>query len=198
MIRFDWSEIYHILDAKYFLNLLLYMSNLNYPTTKEYKLPKKNILVISCMDLRLTDNLVDFLHFDNLHNRFDHFILAGASLLCSNQDFKFNSNAKAKMYYWKKALFDHIRIAKQLHAIEDIYIVEHENCAAYKEFLSSSTSSLTTEEQLHHDFASELSQQIKDDKDLSHLHIHSFYIDLRGNVKLLDTTNPVRSSSENQ
>lgn len=41
--------------------------------------------MISCMDLRLTDNILSFLNFDNLHNRYDHVILAGASLLCSTK-----------------------------------------------------------------------------------------------------------------
>lgn len=48
----------------------------------KYKRPKKNILVISCIDLRLTDNLVAFLHEENLVNRYDHLAIAGASL-CS-------------------------------------------------------------------------------------------------------------------
>lgn len=166
------------------------MSNLNYPSVSEYKLPKKNILVISCMDLRLTDNLVDFLHFDNLHNRFDHFILAGASLLCSEKHYLFKDATIKNMQHWKETLMDHVRIAKKLHYIEDIYIVEHENCGAYSEFLISSSNPKRTEKEIHGDFANELSQQIKKDKEFSCMHIHSFYIDLRGNVELLYTTNP--------
>ena len=169
------------------------MSNLKYPSTKKYKLPKKNILVISCMDLRLTDNLVDFLHFDNLHNRFDHFILAGASLLCSANTNLFKPGTIANMQHWKQTLFDHVRIAVDLHQIEDIYIVEHENCGAYNEFLLSNvTTSLNkSEEDLHKEFAIELTIMLLNlSTAKSKLHIHSFYIDLRGNVKLLHTTNP--------
>ncbi len=56
------------------------MSCLHYPDVTEYRLPKKNIIVISCIDLRLTDNVLDFLHFDNLTNRFDHVAFAGTSV----------------------------------------------------------------------------------------------------------------------
>lgn len=51
-----------------------------YPRYGAYPIPEKNILVLSCIDLRLTDDTVKFLHHDNLANRYDHFILAGASL----------------------------------------------------------------------------------------------------------------------
>ncbi len=122
------------------------MSVLQYPSSKDYHLPRKNILVIGCIDLRLTDNLVHFLHFDNLHNRYDHFTLAGASLLCTKKHdqlkpdlFKEGQDRKAGSYpalrYAREVLLDHVQIAIDLHKIEDVYIVEHENCGAYQEFL---------------------------------------------------------------
>ena len=51
-----------------------------YPDVRAYALPEKNVLVISCIDLRLTDNLLEFLHHDNLINRYDHVAIAGTSL----------------------------------------------------------------------------------------------------------------------
>jgi len=162
------------------------MSNLNYPKVEEYSLPKKNILVLSCMDLRLTDNLVDFLNFDNLHNRYDHFILAGTSLLTTEKKRDlFLEGIYEKYSHWDQSLKYHIKLAKDLHKIEDVYIVEHEDCGAYANLLDPSKvdlSSRETEIKCHKDFAIELAEKIFREFKLN---THCFIIDLRGNVTLL-------------
>jgi hypothetical protein len=168
------------------------MSLLQYPAITEYQLPKKNILVVGCIDLRLTDDLLRFLHFDNLVNRYDHFSLAGTALTLSaaskvlKELFKpdvlktFNSFA-----HWKQSLFEHIEIAIALHDIQDIYIVEHEDCGAYKEFLINGVFTSHKEEvSCHKKFATALSKDIRAKYKLN---VHCFIIDLRGNVVLLDT-----------
>jgi hypothetical protein len=164
------------------------MQNLNYPNSTQYKLPKKNILVLSCMDLRLTDNLVDFLHFDNLHNRFDHFTLAGTSLLCTELKKDFFKEGKYEKYaHWKQALIDHIELAINLHQINDVYIVEHQDCGAYSNLLDSNKVDLSTHEgeiKCHTEFAKELADFIYKSFNLN---THCFMIDLRGNVNLLFT-----------
>jgi carbonic anhydrase len=164
------------------------MSTLHYPSTHSYRLPEKNILVISCMDLRLTDNLVEFLHFDNLHNRYDHFILAGASLLCTHHHSdKFMEGILGRYEHWKLAVEDHIQLAIDLHDIKDIYIVEHQNCGAYTSFLDKNEVDLSTlenEREWHKRFAEELANEIKNKY---HLNTHGFFIDLRGNVELMFT-----------
>ena len=172
------------------------MKNLNYPKGS-YQIPKKNILVISCMDLRLTDNLVDFLHFDNLENRYDHFILAGTSLCCTEHRNMFKDKVHDKYKDWKFALDQHIELAVSLHDIKDVYIIEHEDCGAYKNFLNSEVNMSTPklEKEIHKKFASELAKKIrntpypKDKKEdpPTFLAVHCFYIDLRGNVELLKT-----------
>lgn len=174
-----------------------------------YTLPKKNVLVVSCMDLRLTDNLVDFLHHDNLENRYDHFILAGASLAHSAPTpkgdavkYTFNSDAIKpfdNLAHWRKSLYDHIALAVGLHAIEDIYIVEHQDCGAYTNLLTKGV--IKDEKACHHAFADELADYIqKQSFDYVHtdtagthttkqykLHVHGFFIDLRGNVDFMFT-----------
>jgi carbonic anhydrase len=164
------------------------MSSLNYPNVEEYNLPKKNILVLSCMDLRLTDNLVDFLNFDNLHNRYDHFILAGTSLLTTEKKRGlFLKGIYEKYAHWDQSLKDHIKLAKDLHKIEDVYIVEHEDCGAYSNLLDPSKVDLSSREaeiKCHKDFAIELAEKIFSEFKLN---THCFIIDLRGNVTLLQS-----------
>ncbi|MBC3786521.1 hypothetical protein [Spirosoma utsteinense] len=50
----------------------------NYPSG--YKAPLHNVLLISCMDLRLLDNITHFMEHENLINRYDQYIMAGASI----------------------------------------------------------------------------------------------------------------------
>jgi hypothetical protein len=88
--------------------------------------PRKNILLLSCMDLRLLDNLVKFMNFENLENRYDQFILAGAAA------------GAMQVPSWHKAFFDHLVLAVGLHHIKYVYIVEHRDCGAYTEFFEKS------------------------------------------------------------
>jgi len=181
------------------------MSVLSYPDISEYTLPEKNVLVISCIDLRLTDNLLHFLHHDNLANRYDHFALAGTSLSAfAATDHKdlFNEDALNSFSFqsWKKSLDEHLQIAVALHDIRDVYIVEHASCGAYKTFLKDGKFHSAEEEQKSHSFFAEaLSREIASKKydeykggthtGTYNLFVHCFMIDLRGNIALMHTTN---------
>lgn len=201
------------------------MSCLTYPKITEYKLPEKNVLVISCIDLRLTDNLLHFLHFDNLANRFDHVTLAGASLgyLANKEHKRYFKEDVLKTYdfkAWKTTLDNHLKIAIDLHSIKDVYIVEHMDCGAYKYFLDHTKlpdAVKNDEVALHKLFADALALAInapeypqpdakgyiEKDKhgkeiDQHHLNVHCFLIDLRGNVTCLSTTNPAEHAAEGE
>ncbi|WP_336516463.1 hypothetical protein [Pollutibacter soli] len=161
-----------------------------YPDYDDYLQPKGNVLVISCIDLRLTDNLLDFLHFDNLINRYDHLALAGASLCGTYEKNKSKFNPDAIKSFpsipqWEKMIEDHVKVAKVLHKVSDIYIVEHEDCGAYKNFLADGNPKNREKEiDLHRKFADDLKKHIRS---VHHheLHIHKFILDLRGNVSML-------------
>lgn len=170
--------------------------NRTYPA-KGYHLPHKNILVLTCIDLRLMDEVTMFMANDNLTNRYDQFILAGTSLGTQFGPFKSDFNKKAVDKYkldsfnhWGDMLFQHIRLAIALHQIEDVYIIEHRGCGAYKTFLNAEEGYVKNEEKLHRKYSKNLARQIKDEKEFEHLHIHCFLMDLRGNVEFLHSTNP--------
>ena len=183
------------------------MSVLTYPGIAEYTLPQKNILVLGCIDLRLTDNLLHFLDYDNLTNRYDHFSLAGTSLcLCADGKHRALFNEKQLAKYndfksWGETFFHHLQIAIALHQIKDVYIVEHTNCGAYEEFLKEGKfENAAAERKAHKAFAQELAQRLnkqpyeeyneKTKKTEPYkLNVHCFLLDLRGNVELLYTTN---------
>ncbi len=161
-----------------------------------YRLPRKNVLLISCMDLRLIDEIVAFMGHDNLTNRYDQFILAGAALGgcfgSLTQDYDTEATGDFDDFKsWHTSLFHHIKLAIKLHEVQDIYILEHRQCGAYKAFLKESTFiNDQHEKEGHYKFAVQLSDDIKnhEDEELRKLHVHCFLMDLRGNVELLHST----------
>lgn len=158
-----------------------------------YRLPLRNILLLTCIDLRLMDEIVHFMEHDNLTNRYDQFSLAGASLITQLDTYKndfdpgqiepfTNSN------HWKATFEDHIELAIALHQIQDVYIVEHRNCGAYEKFLKDGRHHADTEQserEYHYKYSKSLCKQIRKKYGLN---AHSFLMDLRGNPELLYST----------
>jgi hypothetical protein len=79
-------------------------------------------LAITCIDYRLVDDAVHFFDGKKMTNDYDQVSLAGASLAAVSDKFP-SSNA---------AFWDHIGIAKTLHHIKKVIVVDHRDCGAYK------------------------------------------------------------------
>ena len=79
-------------------------------------------LAITCIDYRLVDDAVKFFDGKHLTNNYDQVSLAGASLAAVSDKFP-SSNA---------AFWDHIGIAKKLHSIRRVIVVDHRDCGAFK------------------------------------------------------------------
>ena len=79
-------------------------------------------LAVTCIDYRLVDDAVKFFDAKHLTNDYDQVSLAGASLAAVSDKFP-SSNA---------AFWDHIGIAKTLHHIKKVIVVDHRDCGAYK------------------------------------------------------------------
>jgi len=163
------------------------------------------------MDLRLLDDIVRFLEHDNLTNRYDQFILAGASLGAVLKDVgpsHLNNNLEihdkpvdvSSFYCWQQALFQHLDLAIALHQVQDVYIIEHEHCGAYQHFLKEGDfehdADNIREWAAHHQHSTMLSGMLMDymNKLDRKLNVHCFMMDLVGNVELLHTTAPARKS----
>jgi hypothetical protein len=168
--------------------------NRSYPP--DHPAPEKNLLLISCIDLRLTDDLVRFMDHENLTNRYDHVILAGASLGVSlgHELKKWSATDSYQFEAWWQVLKEHIGIAVALHYIEDVYVVEHEGCGAYKNFVRPEYLE-AGEVECQKESAWLLARRIaglefpspykKAKSDTYHLRVQCFRIDLRGSVSLL-------------
>lgn len=98
-----------------------------------YPAAEKQVLLLTCMDLRLLDDTVEFMQANNLTNRYDQVVFAGAALGVlkgRSPDMKDGSSV------WLEVFLHHLRTAINdlRREIKDIYILEHRQCGAYKLF----------------------------------------------------------------
>lgn len=164
------------------------MSRIHIPRVHDlaYPPPRGTVLLLSCMDPRLLDDTVEFMNHDNLSNRYDHVILAGAALgalgACSQQ-----------YEHWRRVFFDHLAAAQELHSIEDVYILEHRHCGAYHKVFKvapefgDTEDELAQEAQLHRKYAQLLTGEIgawAEQRGIC-LRVTSFLMGVRGDVMLL-------------
>lgn len=171
------------------------------PATKNYQSPRKTVLLIGCIDLRFADNVTAFMDRENLTNRYDQFILAGAALggvleeaadeLHDNIVVEGKNLGAPKQFFdWQKTLLHHLELAILLHDIHDVYIVEHEDCGAYKAFLKdgdySKDSDSKREHKAHEKHARRLAKLIQAYAEKNHpdhyVNVHTFIMDLKGEV----------------
>ncbi|WP_406698783.1 hypothetical protein V5E97_07840 [Singulisphaera sp. Ch08] len=133
--------------------------------------PPHNVLLLSCMDLRLLDETVAFMDGIGMINRYDHVILAGASLGACYDG----------LPHWGQTFWDHVDIARELHDIREIYILEHRQCGAYLKLLGfAAWESEELEALAHAEVASRLKSQIQVRH--SDLGVRAFLMGLSGAV----------------
>jgi carbonic anhydrase len=84
-------------------------------------------LLLSCMDFRLMDEIERYMSGRGLRDKYDHVILAGASLGAITDEYP----------AWNQTFWDHLDIAIKLHNIREVIIMDHRDCGAYKVILGS-------------------------------------------------------------
>lgn len=111
-------------------------------------------LLLSCMDYRLTDKTEAYMESRGLKEDYDHLVLAGASLGALTD----------KYPEWGKAFRDQLGIAKTLHHIETVLVLDHRDCGAYKVFLGEeAVKDAATETASHATYLRKLRAAIKGD-----------------------------------
>ena len=81
-----------------------------------------DVLLLSCMDFRLMDEIEHYMTKRGLRNKYDHVVLAGASLGAVTDKFP----------AWNKTFWEHLDIAIKLHNIHTVMVMDHRDCGAYK------------------------------------------------------------------
>lgn len=155
-----------------------------------YDPPQGNVLLVTCMDLRLLDNIVDFMNHDNLCNRYDHIVFAGAALGAMGVPGGTDDHGRPnERPCWHETFRDHLAAAVTLHSVKDVYILEHRGCGAYSTVFHILNEGDGPEVELarHADYAARLEAFIKEWSKANDwpLRIHKFMMDLRGDVTLL-------------
>jgi carbonic anhydrase len=82
-------------------------------------------LLLSCMDYRLMDEVEQYMSDRGLRNKYDHVILAGASLGAITDKFP----------AWNQTFWEHLDVAIKLHNINKVIVMDHRDCGAYKVIL---------------------------------------------------------------
>lgn len=82
-------------------------------------------LLLSCMDYRLMDDVFRYMSGRGLAEKYDHVILAGASIGVTN----------TQKPVWGQTFWDHLAVAQELHHIRKVIVLDHRDCGAYKLFL---------------------------------------------------------------
>lgn len=82
-------------------------------------------LLLSCMDFRLMDDIERYMSGRGLRDKYDHIVLAGASLGAITD----------KYPAWNKTFWEHLDIAIKLHNIHEVIVMDHRDCGAYKVIL---------------------------------------------------------------
>lgn len=95
-------------------------------------------LVLSCMDFRFVNDTVIFLNKTHKDD-YNKFSLAGASLGYNQDKFK----------EWGTTFDKHIELSKDLHNINEIVVVDHMDCGAYRILYDSPDMSKEEEYELH-------------------------------------------------
>lgn len=145
------------------------------------------VFLLSCMDLRVMDEIVQFMDHDGLTNRYDHLTMAGAALGALGGHCE-------RFAHWKQTFFEHLEVALKLHHVKDVYIIEHRDCGAYREFLGAEgdfdDEDADRELACHRKYAELLRTEIEHwaKERQAKLHVRSFLMDLRGRVAHLGAT----------
>lgn len=105
---------------------------------KPSRADEADALLLSCMDYRLIDDTAKYMQNErHLLNNYDYVILAGASLGVNNRTHR----------NWGRTFWQHLDTAIALHNINQVIVMDHRNCGAYKVLLGRDFPPDPTEEQ---------------------------------------------------
>ena len=95
------------------------------------------ILLLTCMDSRYPQRILDTMDSLGLRGKYDQLILVGASLGVVHKD------------EWQKTFLDQLGFALEHHHVSEVFILDHRDCGAYKYFLGVTPDDPAKERQAH-------------------------------------------------
>ena len=135
----------------------------------DYTKGKASVFALTCIDPRYTFDVAYYLqHKKELHQDYDLFTLAGASLGATKKE-------------WERAFFDNLELGLKLHDVKEVWCFDHLDCGMYK-----ATFGLTKDDdpKIHKSCMDKLKAMVH--KKHPQLKFREFLVDEKGHVKTMD------------
>jgi carbonic anhydrase len=144
-------------------------------------------LVLSCMDYRLIGPVADYLDGRGLRGRYDQIVLAGGAIGVMSEE----------TTAWAETFWQHVKMARDLHGIKRIIVIDHRDCGACKAFVGiTCADERAGETAIHTHWMAALADEIR--RRAPGLEVELILMDLDGSVEVIpeptaaDATNPLR------
>ncbi|MDX8350837.1 carbonic anhydrase [Cognatiyoonia sp. IB215182] len=132
-------------------------------------------LVLNCMDYRLISAVTDYLDARGLTGKYDQISLAGGAIGVMADE----------AAPWAETFWAHVKLARQLHGIKRVIIIDHRDCGACKAFVGQDCADDSDREQLIHMRTMEaLADEVRTRE--PGLAVEVLLMDLDGSVQRLD------------
>lgn len=136
--------------------------------------PKAEVLLLTCMDYRLTEKTTSYMLERKLAGNYDHIVLAGASV----------GVLQTKHKAWGDTFRQHVKVAVDLHCINRVMVLDHRDCGAYGEFVERGLGQNPPREtQVHTRYLKDLRTRMK--KWYPKLQVELLLMDLDGKVETI-------------
>ena len=97
------------------------------------------IVLLTCMDSRYPQRILETMDSLGLQGKYDQLILAGASLGVVHKK------------EWQQTFLDQLGFALEHHHVSEVFILDHRDCGAYKYFMGVTPDDPAKERQAHLD-----------------------------------------------
>ena len=110
-------------ESEHLIDFDAYLKDLTANSVADHE---AEILLLTCMDFRFFEKIARFMKRRGLAGDYAHVILAGAALGVVVKE-------KPADPAWHQTFFDHLGLARKLHNIKGVIVLEHRDCGAYSE-----------------------------------------------------------------
>ncbi|WP_092369675.1 carbonic anhydrase [Cribrihabitans marinus] len=132
-------------------------------------------LVLNCMDHRLIGAVADYLDGRGLTGKYDQIVLAGGAVGVMADE----------TAPWAETFWAHVGLARELHGISRIIVIDHRDCGACKAFVGSDCAEDPDHEiAVHTQRMEALADEIRTRE--PGLKVELLFMDLDGRVETLD------------
>ncbi len=137
--------------------------------------PAAEALVLNCIDHRLIGTVTNYLHSRGLEGRYDQISIAGGAI----------GVMSAQTKSWSETFWQHLDLARKLHGIRKVIVIDHRDCGACKELVGKNCADNREREfGIHRKWMTALANKIRSFR--PGLEVELILMDLDGSVEDID------------